>query len=73
MSDTPKTDAVWKAAKRPPLDGPEKWLDSVARTLEKKNQELIDFIETVAAGNTEDTQLIDMARSILDDHAKSVS
>lgn len=71
MSDTPKTDSVWKAAKRPPLDGPEKWMDAVARILERKNRELLDFIETVADGNTEIDDLERQAQKILDGLPKS--
>jgi len=39
-SDTPRTDAVWEAAQRQPVDGPEKWMDATARILERENNEL---------------------------------
>jgi hypothetical protein len=39
-SETPRADAVWEAAQRPPLDGPEKWMDATARILERENNEL---------------------------------
>lgn len=71
MSDTPLTDAVWDAAKRPPLDGPEKWIDALARNLERQNRELLDFIETVASGNTEIEDLERQAKKILDGLTKS--
>lgn len=66
MSDTPRTDSVWEAAKRPPQDGPEKWIDAMARNLERQNQELLDFIDTVASGNTEIEDLERQAKKILD-------
>ena len=40
MSDTPRTDAVWEAAGRGPVDGPEKWLDAVARNMERELAEI---------------------------------
>jgi hypothetical protein len=43
-SDTPRTDAVWETAQRPPLDGPEKWMDATARILERENNELLGLL-----------------------------
>jgi hypothetical protein len=48
-SGTPRTDAVWEAAGRGPMDGPEKWMDAVSMTLEMENAEFRELLSNLCS------------------------
>ena len=52
-SDTPRTDAIWHELRQLPSTTTEKWLDSLARMMEREISSLQQFANTTARDRDE--------------------